>query len=148
MACRRCLQTIVSRYLPTISHHQNPFLHPISKILHAQFDTIQNLNPTESSISVSPKFPSLFSSFSRHFCSSNRISDDDNDDEEDYDDEESDAEESETGDDKTGNVSGKTDEEKAKEAEEIGYKVLGPLQKSDRVFKPYEPVFAVVQVKF
>lgn len=37
-------------------------------------------------------------------------------------------------------------EEKEAEAAAIGYKVVGPLKKSDRVFKRYEPVFAVVQV--
>ena len=39
-------------------------------------------------------------------------------------------------------------EEKEREAAAIGYKVVGPLQPSDRVFKPLEPVFAVVQVRF
>ncbi|CAN6819685.1 unnamed protein product [Brassica oleracea] len=29
---------------------------------------------------------------------------------------------------------------------EIGYKVMGPLKSSERLFKPYEPVFAVVQI--
>lgn len=38
-------------------------------------------------------------------------------------------------------------EEKEAEAAAIGYKVVGPLEKSDRVFKPYEPAFAVVQVQ-
>ena len=38
-------------------------------------------------------------------------------------------------------------EEKEAEAAAIGYKVVGPLDKSDRVFKPYEPVFAIVQVQ-
>ncbi|GLT51405.1 hypothetical protein SLA2020_248180 [Shorea laevis] len=37
-------------------------------------------------------------------------------------------------------------EEKEAEAAAIGYKVLGALQRSERVFKPYEPVFAVVQI--
>lgn len=37
-------------------------------------------------------------------------------------------------------------EEKTAEAAAIGYKVIGPLEKSDNVFKPYESVFAVVQV--
>ncbi|GKV10908.1 hypothetical protein SLEP1_g22213 [Rubroshorea leprosula] len=37
-------------------------------------------------------------------------------------------------------------EEKEAEAAAIGYKVVGPLQRSDRVFKQYEPVFAVVQI--
>lgn len=41
-----------------------------------------------------------------------------------------------------------TAEEKEEEAAAIGYKVIGPLQRSERVFKPYEPVFAVVQVCF
>ncbi|GER25432.1 50S ribosomal protein L21 [Striga asiatica] len=36
--------------------------------------------------------------------------------------------------------------DKEKEAAEIGYTVIGPLQESDRVFKPYEPVFAVIQI--
>uniref|UniRef100_A0A804Q3G9 Large ribosomal subunit protein bL21m n=1 Tax=Zea mays TaxID=4577 RepID=A0A804Q3G9_MAIZE len=38
------------------------------------------------------------------------------------------------------------DEEKVAEAAEIGYKVLGPLGADDKPFKPYEPVFAVVQI--
>ncbi|KAK4770776.1 hypothetical protein SAY87_031308 [Trapa incisa] len=37
-------------------------------------------------------------------------------------------------------------EEKEAEAAAIGYKVVGQLQNSKRIFKPYEPVFAVVQI--
>ena len=37
-------------------------------------------------------------------------------------------------------------EEKEVEAAAIGYKVIGPLLPSDLIFKPYEPLFAVVQV--
>ncbi|KAF2297694.1 hypothetical protein GH714_002300 [Hevea brasiliensis] len=37
-------------------------------------------------------------------------------------------------------------DEKEEEAAAIVCKVIGPLQKSDRVFKPYEPVFVVVQI--
>ena len=36
--------------------------------------------------------------------------------------------------------------EKEAEAVGIGYKLVGPLEPSDRVFKPYDPIFAVVQV--
>ncbi|KAG2319452.1 hypothetical protein Bca4012_054307 [Brassica carinata] len=36
--------------------------------------------------------------------------------------------------------------EKVEAAAEIGYKVMGPLRPSERLFKPYEPVFAVVQI--
>uniref|UniRef100_A0A7N0TJH2 Large ribosomal subunit protein bL21m n=1 Tax=Kalanchoe fedtschenkoi TaxID=63787 RepID=A0A7N0TJH2_KALFE len=39
-----------------------------------------------------------------------------------------------------------TPEEKEQLAADIGYKVVGPLERTDRVFKPYELVFAVVQV--
>ncbi|EPS57370.1 hypothetical protein M569_17448, partial [Genlisea aurea] len=37
-------------------------------------------------------------------------------------------------------------EAKEKEAGEIGYRVIGPLQEPDRVFKSYMPVFAVIQI--
>lgn len=37
-------------------------------------------------------------------------------------------------------------EDKIEEAADIGYRVIGPLQPDDRVFKPYEPVFAVIQI--
>ncbi|KAB1225573.1 50S ribosomal protein L21, mitochondrial [Morella rubra] len=39
-----------------------------------------------------------------------------------------------------------TPEEREAEVAAIGYKVVGPLERSDRVFKPYESVFAVVQI--
>ncbi|KAI7742166.1 hypothetical protein M8C21_001625, partial [Ambrosia artemisiifolia] len=37
-------------------------------------------------------------------------------------------------------------EERESEAAAIGYKVIEQLQRSDRVFKEYEPVFAVIQI--
>lgn len=43
-------------------------------------------------------------------------------------------------------VSGKSEEQKAIEAVDIGYKVVGPLDPSERPFKSWEPVFAVVQL--
>lgn len=73
---------------------------------------------------------------------------DDDDDDDDYDDDDE-----AVGDSEDESVSGcgskreYTAEEKEAEAAAIGYQVIGPLQKSDRVFKPYEPVFAVVQVR-
>ncbi|KAF0919716.1 hypothetical protein E2562_031061 [Oryza meyeriana var. granulata] len=42
--------------------------------------------------------------------------------------------------------SGKTEEEKVAEATEIGYKVVGRLGADEKPFKPYEPVFAIVQI--
>ncbi|XP_059438571.1 large ribosomal subunit protein bL21m [Corylus avellana] len=88
----------------------------------------------------------------RHFSSSREnddVSEDDDEDDDDDDDEEmseSDDEES------VGNSSASslkreyTAEEREAEAAAIGYKVVGPLERSDRVFKPYEAVFAVVQI--
>ncbi|XP_048323454.2 large ribosomal subunit protein bL21m [Ziziphus jujuba] len=85
----------------------------------------------------------------RHF-SSNRGNDDEDDDDED---EDVDYEETgENSEDESVSASGSrpeseySAEEKEVEAAAIGYKVIGPLQKSDRVFKPYEPLFAVVQI--
>ncbi|KAJ6851002.1 50S ribosomal protein L21, mitochondrial-like [Iris pallida] len=43
-------------------------------------------------------------------------------------------------------VSGKSEEEKVSEAAEIGYRVVGPLDPSEKPFKPWEPAFAVVQI--
>lgn len=45
--------------------------------------------------------------------------------------------------------SGKSDEQKTEEALKIGYKVVGKLDpKKEDPFKPYEPVFSIVQVCF
>ncbi|KAL5576746.1 hypothetical protein UlMin_018445 [Ulmus minor] len=91
----------------------------------------------------------------RHFSSNSgdrdgkdEDEDDDEEDEEDYDSDEA-GEYSEDDDDLASSGGSKreyTPEEKEAEAASIGYKVIGPLEKSDRVFKPYEPVFAVVQI--
>lgn len=94
-------------------------------------------------------------SSARHF-SSNRGEDDgdteDGEEDDEYDDEEEVAEFSEDEDVENVSVSRSgsrreySPEEKTAEAAAIGYKVIGPLEKSDNVFKPYESVFAVVQV--
>ncbi|KAK7252153.1 hypothetical protein RIF29_35911 [Crotalaria pallida] len=82
-----------------------------------------------------------------HGSDDDEVEDEDDDEEEDYE-----SKEGYDDDDENENVSVAsrkkvyTKEEKEAEAEAIGYKVVGPLQKDDRVFKPYEPVFAVVQI--
>ena len=102
-----------------------------------------------------------FSGSLRHFSSHGTPSsggDEDDDekpdgDEDDDDEDESGCEMSEEGEDE-GEVSGpkrsvfcgKSEQEKATEAEEVGYKVLGPLDPSEKPFKQWEPVFAVIQV--
>lgn len=81
--------------------------------------------------------------------------DDDDDDETEEEEEEYDEEEeaddviddgSCNGEVRRSRVSGKSEEQKAAEAADIGYKVVGPLDPSERPFKPWEPIFAVVQV--
>ena len=83
-----------------------------------------------------------------HSVTEEEEEEEEDDDDDDYEPEE----EGESGEDENVLVSGGkreyTVEEKEAEAAAIGYKVVGPLTKDDRVFKPYEPVFAVVQVHF
>ncbi|CAN6443645.1 unnamed protein product [Victoria cruziana] len=76
--------------------------------------------------------------------------DDGEEGEEDYDDEES-GEEGDDSDEEdvvSDSVAGSemSDADKAEEAAAIGYRVIGQLQPSERPFKPWEPVFAVIQV--
>jgi len=71
--------------------------------------------------------------------------------EEEEEEEDDDGDDDDYGNDSASNCSVKREytlEEKEKEAAAIGYKVIGPLERSDKVFKPYEPAFAVVQVRF
>lgn len=112
------------------------------------------ISPFPSRFSISPPnlTPSI-SSFSllRHFSSSPPPPTDGSDGEED-----DETGEDDDGWDESDNMgtrrivqSGKSEEEKLKEAEEIGYQVIGPLDpSSENPFKPYEPAFAVVQVCF
>ncbi|KAH0985682.1 hypothetical protein GBA52_012859 [Prunus armeniaca] len=94
---------------------------------------------------LTSKFPLIFTnpdpnwSQTRHFSSS-RVGDVNEDNEHTVGDSEDDSVSG------CGSKREYTAEEKEAEAAAIGYQVIGPLQKSDRVFKPYEPVFAVVQI--
>ncbi|XP_042007839.1 50S ribosomal protein L21, mitochondrial-like [Salvia splendens] len=137
MANRRCFQTLTRclqsiRTLSPISESLAPYTAPV-------------LNQTLAATPPNYNFANKFNAYqraalpARSCCSRHTESDDD--EEEDY--------ESGEGEDYSENEGESADlsaEEKVKEATEIGYTVLGPLQKSDRVFKLYEPVFAVVQI--
>ncbi|KAI4371718.1 hypothetical protein MLD38_010038 [Melastoma candidum] len=86
---------------------------------------------------------------SRRFCSVKTPEDDDMEDEYEEGEGGGDVDEVSDGEMAAGSRPHKreyTPEEKEAEASEIGYKVIGPLERSDRVFKAYEPVFAVVQI--
>lgn len=149
MANRRCLQTLTQHL-----HKSKPsFNHLRTLTLKTQIPNFTNSKPinpnpnTTNPILQNPCFS--FSSFHsyRHFSSDRIDNDSESDDGSDDEDDETDYE-----DDDDGVVGGSgvkkvyTAEEKESEAANIGYKVIGQLQPSDRVFKDYEPVFAVIQV--
>ncbi|CAA0817919.1 50S ribosomal protein L21- mitochondrial [Striga hermonthica] len=141
MASRRCLQSL-TRYFHPIKN-----LTPFSRTLAASSVGALCRKPSHyisgDNISVYPRS----AVFTRHFCS--RHGDNQNDDEEgEIEDDDSEGEEEEEEEEAAGENESPvlSARDKEKEAAEIGYTVIGPLQESDQVFKPYEPVFAVVQI--
>ncbi|KAM3412638.1 hypothetical protein ACQJBY_004018 [Aegilops geniculata] len=139
MATRRCLLRLLTRGL--VPHAPQP-LAPASIAARTLTSLPRPLAPRAAAAS-----PRLFPPRC-HFAT--RSSDDEGDDEEHYEDEEDGSgDEWGEGDEETPAAkppSGKTEEEKLAEANEIGYKVVGPLGADEKPFKPYEPVFAVVQI--
>ncbi|KAK6149916.1 hypothetical protein DH2020_017441 [Rehmannia glutinosa] len=137
MANRRCFQ-ILTRYFQSIKT-----LTPLSQTIAANSAHAlhQTLTPKPShhivgnNVNVYPHS----AIFTRHFSSRHTDDEDDDDDGDD----ESEGEEEAGSQNENAVLSA---EDKEKEVAEIGYTVIGPLQQSDRVFKPYEPVFAVVQI--
>ncbi|RVW95824.1 50S ribosomal protein L21, mitochondrial [Vitis vinifera] len=99
-------------------------------------------SPPLKTFSHSPHPTTTWPPHPRHFSS--HSGDDEDEDEEEDDDEEM----GESSDSEKVSASNRvySAEDKERESAAIGYKVVGPLQPSDRVFKPYEPVFAVVQI--
>jgi large subunit ribosomal protein L21 len=158
---RRCLQALTRQSQPTLSLFKDPS--SLRSLSVAAFPN-HNISSPLLPIFTNSKPTSAFGQWhhGRYFSSSKQDDhikegctheiedeDDDNDSDDDYDEEEGDYEDD---DDDTVAISSRkkvyTAEEKEAEAEAIGYKVVGPLQKNDNVFKPYEPAFAVVQVQF
>ncbi|XP_061358655.1 large ribosomal subunit protein bL21m [Gastrolobium bilobum] len=158
MANRRCLQALTRQAQATNFLFTNPSSFSVPPFTNPPL--IPNLSSTLLPIFTNSRPTSAFAQWShlRYFSSTkqddhinkgnNEEVEDEDDDDYDYDDEEEEEEEEE----EEGFVSvsrGKkvyTAEEKEAEAVAIGYKVMEPLNKNDQVFKPYEPVFAVVQI--
>ncbi|KAG8086384.1 hypothetical protein GUJ93_ZPchr0010g9034 [Zizania palustris] len=139
MATRRCLFRLLSRGL--VAHSSQP-LAPAS---------IAARTLTSLARPHALQCPRVLASSPRllpsrcHFAT--RSSGDEEEDEDDHYDEE--GSEEEWGEEEAVAAkppSGKTEEEKVAEAAEIGYTVVGPLGADEKPFKPYEPVFAVVQI--
>ncbi|GAV88563.1 Ribosomal_L21p domain-containing protein [Cephalotus follicularis] len=140
MAHRRCLHALTCRAATTLLSSTTPnalSLHPIKTPFSTSIISLKTLTNGSldilSSISWGPH-TRLFSS-SRGDSSENE--EQSGEEEQDYDDDDNTV---------SGSVREYSAEEKEEEAAAIGYKVVGPLQKEDRVFKPYEPVFAVIRI--
>ncbi|XP_058101030.1 large ribosomal subunit protein bL21m [Magnolia sinica] len=168
MANRRCINALITRHSSSLLSPSHP-LHK-SKTLALPLHHALYTPHLESPPSIPlHEFHSLCcgpSSFvRRHFSSITRHSDKEGEGEEEEEDEgeeeegegEGEGEEEE----EAGEISDGDDDvpssncvvnrtnstaEKEEEAAAIGYKVIGPLNRSERLFKPWEPVFAVVQI--
>ncbi|WJX85301.1 hypothetical protein P8452_67777 [Trifolium repens] len=153
---RRCLQALNREPQPTLSLFKDP-----SSLRSFSVAAFSNHNISSSlPIFTNSKPTSAFGQwYHPHYFSTSKQDDhvkkadmheeieDEDDSDDDYDEEE--EEDYEDDDDCVSVSSSKkvyTAEEKEAEATAIGYKVVGPLQKNDQVFKPYEPAFAVVQI--
>lgn len=151
MANRRFLLTLSRHYTCTLS--PNPSLHFLKTIPH-----LLNLDLPHALHTLAPKCPHISTiltrnfhsqfSITRHFSSDQRdnTDNDEEEDDEDEDEYEGSCDDESVSPSNSGHARIYSPEEKEEEANAIGYKVIGPLERSDRVFKPYEPVFAVVQV--
>ncbi|XP_021294367.1 50S ribosomal protein L21, mitochondrial [Herrania umbratica] len=133
MAHRRCLQSLARRATALISLKTTRPLSTLEMLT-------SKSNPVITITNLEPSWCTRWS-HSRYFSSSKS------------DDRENELEMEEASDGETEDDEAASDldrdyspEEKEAEAAAIGYKVVGPLQRSDRVFKDYEPVFAVVQI--
>eukprot|EP00262_Sarcandra_glabra_P005233 TRINITY_DN1660_c2_g2_i1.p1 TRINITY_DN1660_c2_g2~~TRINITY_DN1660_c2_g2_i1.p1 ORF type:complete len:268 (-),score=41.92 TRINITY_DN1660_c2_g2_i1:267-1070(-) len=159
MANRRCLHALTRHCSPLLS--SNPIHTYKSHSLHSLY-TSQSLQYKNHNsiphhrIRRYDPLDRVIPKTLRHF-SSKRPSDEDEDEEEEEEEEDDDddvdsddeGELEDEGDNDSGSkcivrrANSETDKE---EAAAIGYQVIGPLDPSDRPFKPWEPLFAVVQI--
>ncbi|KAM0938546.1 putative ribosomal protein L21 [Dioscorea sansibarensis] len=159
MATRRCLVALSRRHLRSLLS-STPLFDSTQTLVPQSLD-LPAPNCASISFNAAQGFQPFRSGSHRFFSSPPRKSSGDEDSEEEEDEVDDDEEEEEEEEEvegewededddlpaaKVGGQSGKTEAEKVKEAAEIGYKVIGPLDSSENPFKPYEPVFAVVQI--
>ncbi|KAG2617600.1 hypothetical protein PVAP13_3NG182331 [Panicum virgatum] len=141
MASRRCLLRLISsRLVPQRSQ-------PLAPVSIATRTLTSLSEPVAHPAPRALASPRLYYPSRCHLATRSSGDEEDGDEEEHYDDEGSEGEWGEEDEAVAAKKpSGKTEEEKVAEAAEIGYKVVGPLGADEKPFKPYEPVFAVVQV--
>ncbi|KAJ9563000.1 hypothetical protein OSB04_008160 [Centaurea solstitialis] len=154
MANRRTFQTLTQQlYKATLHPKPSSSLQHLRTLAQIPNFSEKSLHPTSHDTFLTPNLNSSSSHFTtyRHFSSDRRDNTDNDDeseeDDSDYDDEDDD-DDADIGDDAGNSVLKReySPEEREAEAAAIGYKVIGQLQRSDRVFNPYEPVFAVIQI--
>ncbi|XP_010548496.1 PREDICTED: 50S ribosomal protein L21, mitochondrial [Tarenaya hassleriana] len=143
MATRRCLRELSRRATAVLSGSQSRSVSSLRRSVPEVSDiSLGTLNPTRS-IAPDSLWYTLWPRSEVRLFSSTPDDSDDGEGDSSEEEEEWEGEENATEMDLDRVYS---PAEKEAEAAEIGYKVLGPLQVSERVFKPYEPVFAVVQI--
>ncbi|KAF2554399.1 hypothetical protein F2Q68_00037663 [Brassica cretica] len=129
MASLRCLRELSRRATTALSINQTRLISSLPS-LEPRGTSITHATPTPNR-SLSRDLPWYTRSQGRHFSSKTNDTDESSDGEDDDSDEDS----------------AEMEVEREYSPAEIGYKVMGPLKPSERLFKPYEPVFAVVQFK-
>ncbi|XP_031477008.1 50S ribosomal protein L21, mitochondrial [Nymphaea colorata] len=167
MAARRPIQSLLSvrrlssalhskndaGFLKTLESHPSSFPDPPLPLSGSILP--HSLQKCESSLGSESIFRQGFSTTTRkpEFRQKREEDEGDSDEEgqEDYDDDDDDGEEEDDTDEEeavSNRLAGRemSDAEKAEEAAAIGYRVIGQLQASERPFKPWEPVFAVIQI--
>lgn len=150
MANRRSFQTLTQQlYKATLHPKSSSSLQHLRTLAQIPNFPQKSLHPTSSQTFLTPNLNSSSTHFTtyRHFSSDRHNENSDIDDESEEDDSDYDDDD-EMGDDAPNSVLKReySPEERETEAAAIGYKVIGQLQRSDRVFNPYEPVFAVIQI--
>ncbi|OVA14923.1 Ribosomal protein L21 [Macleaya cordata] len=174
MASKRCLNTL-TRHCPFLFSSNAPFqsiitkspLHTLAVIDHLPLETPNTSNPPHFH-HKSGLLCCIQSKSVRNFSSRRRYPGKEGDEEEEEEDEgEGEDEDEDEDEEEEGELSEESDEEeihngvsvsnrtvnrtysleeKETEAAEIGYKVIGPLDPSERPFTAWEPLFAVVQI--
>ncbi|CAN0853002.1 50S ribosomal protein L21, mitochondrial [Linum grandiflorum] len=160
MAQRRSLQSLArlisSSSSSAVSAHRS--LKPLNSLLPAVSISSSSYNSILPNSDAILSWCGSSSLFSRRYLSSGSQDDEKDDDDDDEEGDEDDETDYSSGDDddlaegagelsdSNSNTNPSAPIDKVARAAEIGYQVVGSLKPFEKVFKPYEPVYAVVQI--